>query len=337
MAIEYRGKTLIDAFRKEQVAFREETTASARAADARLEQSIDETLAVGVIATVLFLFAGWAATVYQTRTAQRLAEISSLYENERRIADALQEAFLQRRLPSSEAIALHATYVPASNEARVGGDWYDAFELPDGRILFSIGDVAGHGIEAAVVMSRARQAIIAAALHETDPAAVLGRANATIVLQGGPMITAICGFIDPQNLELVYSTAGHPAPAFAPANASAKLLPQDGIPLGLFPDVPFRTFVAQAAPGDLLVFYTDGVTEHKRDVVVGEARLLAAASLARPAENPAASVYGTIFGSDLPADDVAILTVSFKGGAQRRAAGEVLEDALRTPTPPPGP
>jgi CHASE3 domain sensor protein len=260
--LEYRGKTLVDAFRVHESAFRVFATSAAIRADDRLRSTIDWVLTLGALANLTVLLIGVTLAFYQARAAQRLIQVNALYENEKRIADSLQEAFLQKRLPALGGIALNGTYVPASSRMRVGGDWYDAFELPDGRLLFSIGDVAGHGIEAAVVMNRARQAILAAALGETDPGVVLRRSNATILLQEGVMVTAICGYIDPGNLEIVYATAGHPAPILVRASTAPVLLPRSGVPLGIFPDSDYRTFVAHASEGDVLVLYTDGLIEH---------------------------------------------------------------------------
>lgn len=79
-------------------------------------------------------------------------------ERSQQIVDALQVALIPQSLPDSKVASFDALYVPADNEARVGGDWYDAFELPDGNYGFSIGDVAGHGLPAAVVMGQVRQA-----------------------------------------------------------------------------------------------------------------------------------------------------------------------------------
>jgi serine phosphatase RsbU (regulator of sigma subunit) len=236
-----------------------------------------------------------------------------LYENEKRIADALQAAFVQKALPVIPNLGFHASYVPAGAEAQVGGDWYDAFELADGRILFSIGDVAGHGIEAAVIMSRARQAIISSALHELDPAAVLSKANETIMLQEPKMVTAICGYINPATLQITYATAGHPPPVLAFRDADPYFLEHDGLPLGILPEVRYRSFVAQARAGALLVLYTDGVIEHKRDLIDGERRLLEAAHFAvtENSGDPASSLQLAIFADKLPVDDVAIMTVSF--------------------------
>jgi hypothetical protein len=189
-----------------------------------------------------------------------------------------------------------------------------AFELPNGRILFSIGDVAGHGLKDAVVMSRTRQAIIAASLGDKDPAQVLQRANESIMLQDSRMVTAICGYIDPATLEVTYATAGHPAPVLARAGEPAYFLPQGGIALGVLRDATFQTYVAHAFDGALIVLYTDGVIEHKRDIIDGERRLLEASRVAAGDENPALAIQRIMFAGSSATDDVAIMTISFKQG-----------------------
>jgi serine phosphatase RsbU (regulator of sigma subunit) len=314
--LEYRGEALLERFRAHETAFRRAATAAAARADERLQHMIDLTLIAGALANVAVLLVGLTWAVVAARSAQRLLRVNVLYENEKRIADSLQEAFLQKRLPAVSGLVLDGSYVPAANRSRVGGDWYDAFELPDGRLLFSIGDVAGHGIEAALVMNRARQAIVVAALQETDPGAVLERANQTILLQEGVMVTAICGFIDPGNLEIVYASAGHPAPVVVRPDGDAAPLPHSGVPLGVFDDSRYRTFVAHASAGDLVVLYTDGLIEYERDVLAGEARLLEAVLGARSAVHPARALHDAVFGGAPPADDVAILTIAFQPAAK---------------------
>ena len=160
-------------------------------------------------------------------------------------------------------------------------------------------------------MTRARQAIVAAALQESDPARVLERANSTILLQEGVMVTAICGFIDPATREIVYATAGHPPPILAHAVEAPSTLPSEGLPLGIFPDSRYRTFTAQATASDVLVLYTDGVIEYERDPVRGVARLLEAAVGLTASASPAVDLYQSVFGAGEPSDDVAILTASF--------------------------
>ena len=311
--LQYAGKRLIDHFRADDNTIDDGIGAVAADADKAVSTAL---VRIVIVTGVLALIFASGYLLFARQRSRMLAETMRqrvLYENEKRIADALQAAFVQKALPVIPNLGFHASYVPAGAEAQVGGDWYDAFELPDGRILFSIGDVAGHGIEAAVIMSRARQAIIASALHESDPAAVLRKANETLMLQEPKMVTAVCGYIDAASLKIMYATAGHPPPILAFRDSEPYFLEHDGIPLGIFHDVAYTTFEAYAREGALLVLYTDGVIEHKRDLIEGEQRLLEAARFAamEGSGDPASSLQRAIFADKLPVDDVAIMTVTF--------------------------
>ena len=226
---------------------------------------------------------------------------------------SLQEALAQQPLPVTPNLAFSASYRPASIGALVGGDWYDAFELPHGRILFLIGDVAGHGVEAAVAMTRIRQAILSAALHDSDPGAILARANAMIELTD-KFATAICGQINSATLEVVYATAGHPQAMLIDPEGSPELLSYDGPPLGVVRDAVYPSFTLQVKSGSLLVLYTDGLLEYDHDVIKGELRLLdIARRVARERRpDPATAIHDAIFRSSAPQDDVAIMTVAFR-------------------------
>jgi PAS domain S-box-containing protein len=242
-----------------------------------------------------------------------VATLQAAYDAEKRIADTLQEALLQQALPTVAGLSFSATYVPASDEAKVGGDWYDALKLPDGRLFFSMGDVAGHGLEAAIIMSRARQAIISAALHEIDPAIVLTRANTTLLVQNSRMVTSVCGFIDPATFGLSYASAGHPPPVLIEPGRAPQLLQTGGLPLAVMQSVTYHSQRVNVAPGSMLVLYTDGAVEHSRDALAGESILLAASTLAMesaPAVR-AEKIHDTIFATRTVGDDVAIMTVAF--------------------------
>ena len=305
------GKRLVDRFRSDdRILFVALDIASAKA-DRAVGQILQRivTVALGVVVILGGVYVSILRS--QIRLQAEADEARALYEVEKGIADALTEAFIQKRLPEVANISFSAIYLPASTEANVGGDWYDAFELPDGRILFSIGDVAGHGVRAAVTMSRARQAIISAALHENDPAAVLERANANLLLQDPTMVTAICGYIDTRNRQITYATAGHPAPILV--SDRAVYLPSEGIPLGLFATASYRSFVAEAPPNAMLALYTDGALEFDRDVIRGEERLLEGAFAAARdgGANAAQTMRDRVFGSATSTDDVAIMTIAF--------------------------
>jgi CHASE3 domain sensor protein len=311
--LQYVGKSLIDQFRNADHNLDYGIAQAAAAADSAVDIAVVRIAIVTGGFGLAFALAFFFFTAQRTKMIAETTRQRMLYENEKRIADALQAAFVQKALPVLPNLGFHASYIPAGAEAQVGGDWYDAFVLPDGRILFSIGDVAGHGIEAAVIMSRARQAIISNALHERDPAIVLSKANESLMLQEPKMVTAVCGYIEPQTLRIDYATAGHPPPVLAFLDKEPYFLEHDGLPLGILPDMHYESFTAYAAPGALLVLYTDGVIEHKRDLIDGERRLIDAASavVAQHAVDPAASVRRAIFGDKPPEDDVAIMTVSF--------------------------
>jgi serine phosphatase RsbU (regulator of sigma subunit) len=312
LELQKRGKQHVDDFRNLDQQLQTMLDDLAKDSAQRTNAALTLTSLLTVLALILVAASAGVFGFLQARAARRAFEARLLYENQKHIADELQTAFLVKDLPSSPSIGLHATYVPATAGAKVGGDWYDAFELPDKRILFSIGDVEGHGLGAAITMSRVRQSIVAAALHENDPARVLERANASMLLQGtSSMATSICGFIDPHTAEVIYATAGHPPPVLAAPGQAPAFLPQGGVPLGVLEDVKYRTFVTHAVDGALFVLYTDGVTEHGRDILAGEARLLDAVGKAMGAENPALAIQRHVFSKSAAVDDVAILTVSF--------------------------
>ena len=320
--LQERGRQLVDRFRAEDRALATGINEAASTADVAVNTAVVRIIAVTAFFGICFASAFLYFSGQRSRMLAETSRQRMLYENEKRIADALAAAFVQKALPTIPNLGFHASYVPASAEARVGGDWYDAFELPDGRILFSIGDVAGHGIEAAVIMSRARQAIISSALHEHDPAVVLSRANQSLMLQEPKMVTAVCGYIEPQTLLIRYATAGHPPPILAYPGSEPFFLQHDGMPLGILPNLSFGSFSVRARVGALLVLYTDGVIEHKRDLADGERRLLAATHtvMRLGSSDPASSVRRAIFADKLPDDDVAIMTVSFGGDEHGGAA-----------------
>ena len=150
-----------------------------------------------------------------------------LYERQRQVARTLQAAFLPPALPQSDGVRFDAAYVPGTRDLTVGGDWYDAFPYADGAFAFSVGDVAGHGLDAAVPMGKMRQTFRALAAVETDPARALGGADA--VLRGEHpdiFVTAFVATFDLRSGVLRYANAGHPSPfvrlpgrAFLPARS----------------------------------------------------------------------------------------------------------------------
>jgi serine phosphatase RsbU (regulator of sigma subunit)/anti-sigma regulatory factor (Ser/Thr protein kinase) len=247
---------------------------------------------------------------------------ATLLERTHHVADRLQRALLPASFPRVAGGQLDGAYRPASEEAEVGGDWYDAFELPDHRIAISMGDVAGHGLEAATIMGEVRIALRAAAVGERSPAAVLEQINGVTNLRSGiGMVTAIFGYYDTVSRELTYAVAGHPPPALVIQDAFAGYLPGGGVPLGIGDGIGARDWVITLPPRSWVVFYTDGMTEYERDVIAGEERLLEASVRACESdpENPAIALQERIFSTSVNRDDAATLVLScFDGPVPKR-------------------
>jgi anti-sigma regulatory factor (Ser/Thr protein kinase) len=229
----------------------------------------------------------------------------------------LQRALLPNTFPRVPGSVFHAAYKPASDESEVGGDWYDAFSLPDGRIAISMGDVAGHGLEAATVMGEVRHAMRSACVNEASPGAVLQHINSVINLRPGiGMVTAIFAFYVPERRELTYAVAGHPAPVLSIADGFSGFLPGGGVPLGVEADIDAADWTITLPPRSCVTFYTDGMIEHSRDVLAGEAQLLEAAvrSYQADPENPALALQERIFHAAVNRDDAATLTLTCDDG-----------------------
>jgi anti-sigma regulatory factor (Ser/Thr protein kinase) len=249
-------------------------------------------------------------------------ENARAYDRERRVADALQSAFLPSTLPKIPGLIFDAVYSPGAAESSIGGDWYDAFQLGDGRVAISIGDVAGRGLRAAVVMGRVREAIRAFALQELGPDEILSAVERVLRLsEVETMVTALVGVVDPRAHTLTFANAGHPPPLLASADGDIETLELEGIPLGIFEDIGRPTRTVVFADDAYLVFYTDGLIELERDVIAGVETLRRAVSGCVVAGRCSASaVYEAVAGDRVADDDVAILTI----GAQR-LANEALE------------
>ncbi len=162
-------------------------------------------------------------------------ENAQSFAREHRVATTLQRALLPSSLPQIADVRFDSAYAAAASAQgeAVGGDWYDAFVLDDERIAISMGDVTGHGVDAAVTMSIVRQAIRAAALDRRSPRDVLARANATLMFEHRtPMITALFAVYNMRTREISYSIAGHPRPMLVDENANTLELPGTGTPLG---------------------------------------------------------------------------------------------------------
>lgn len=233
-----------------------------------------------------------------------------LYEREREIAAEFQRAALPISLPQVQGIRFDGIYVPASDRELLGGDWYDALRLNDGRIVISIGDVAGSGLPAAVIMASMRQVIRGVAQVYADPIAMLDAADRTLKTEYPDMfVTAFVGVLDPIAQTFAHASAGHPAPFLRDDRGTVTSLGTSGLPIGLRVRGEVATTTTLPDSG-LLVFYSDGLIEADRNVVRGLERLVAA--LARPeiasSPNPADALFRAMLKRGAN-DDVVVLTL----------------------------
>jgi PAS domain S-box-containing protein len=229
-----------------------------------------------------------------------------------RVAETLQSAFLPGRLPVRSDLRFDALYLAAEREALIGGDWYDAFELPGGEIIVSIGDVMGHGVSAAVAAARIRQGIFAVALDTADPSAILAKVNRMVTLQENTVATALVAIIDPKLSMLRYASAGHPPPIMASPGLPAVSLSFGGLPLGVSADLELQNFEAGLVRGAAILFYTDGVTEIRRNIESAETMLrseLTKLAGDGASTRPAATLQRAVMGSDRPTDDAVIMVL----------------------------
>lgn len=255
----------------------------------------------------------WLGTLADIDKSQTTIEVNA------HVIDSLMQGYLSRPLPVVEGVAFSRHYQPANALERLGGDWYDVFELPDGRIGFSLGDACGHGIEAAVKMGEAKQAIfVAACLGDPAPLRVLERANEVLFLNNHlvSITTAVYGILDTTRRTVTYASAGHHPPILVRANGQPAVLPNHGFPLGVELQMPPRiqTHEFEYESGSTFILYTDGLIEFSHDPADGEARLLhaAAESVRRKAKHPATFIASHVLRGTRAQDDVAVLTMSFQ-------------------------
>jgi serine phosphatase RsbU (regulator of sigma subunit) len=208
-------------------------------------------------------------------------------------------------------------YLPAEQTGRVGGDWYHAAELPDGRALLAVGDVAGHGLQAATTMALLRHALTTLTFTATtEPARLLAHLNRllyTSVADAGTATTAtaVIAVYDPDARILTWAQAGHPAPLLTRDGWTAELDRPAGPLLGAVPQTGYDSAELALTDGDLLLLYTDGLIEHRdRSLREGLAAVMATLNeiSAARTEQPLAQLLPRLPRAN-PNDDTCILAV----------------------------
>jgi serine phosphatase RsbU (regulator of sigma subunit) len=250
-----------------------------------------------------------------------LAVHSLMAQDDALAAVALQRSLLPTALPAVPGLGLAARYVTGSGA--VGGDWYDVFVLPDGKLGVVVGDVAGSGLEAAVIMGRMRSALRAYVLETPDPATALRMLDRKIqYFEPNAMATVLYGLYTPGTGDFTVSSAGHLPPVLAAPGGQAGLLPlRPDPPIGIADDPQRRSATFFIPPGALLCCYTDGLVERRGQVLDRGMDTLAAtlgklvavgpgATTEPMAEDACAEVMRALVGNTAAQDDICVLVLS---------------------------
>ena len=243
--------------------------------------------------------------------------VDRVFRQRSQVAEALQASLLPARLPPVPGLEFAAAYIGATHFQEISGDFYDVFKAGDGWGI-AVGDVCGKGQDAAAMTAAARHAIRALAHVHTAPADVLAAANEVLVAEDydDRFVTASLAFLRQRGrrVQVQLGSCGHPGPAVVRADGRVEILEGEGLPLGLFPDAEPSRLELELHKGDVLFFYTDGVTEARSaDRGFFEDRL--ADALAAVAGSSAADIVRAVqelvssFSAGELKDDVTILAV----------------------------
>ncbi len=193
-------------------------------------------------------------------------------------ARLIQRGLLPSALPQTEGMRLASSWKPANG---VGGDCFDVLTFPSGAVGITIADVAGKGVPAALLMSNLQAAVRAFAQDGAAPYAVCASVNRLLCrnMASGRFVTFCYAYIDPSRRKLTYANAGHNPPLVVRSDGAVDTLVPGGTVLGVFAESAYEQGVLPLAPGDRLVFYTDGITEGRNPAgeEFGEEQLAAAA------------------------------------------------------------
>ena len=248
----------------------------------------------------------------RSRPSAEAASLEAELARERRVALELQRAILPLHdepfgLPGLRAVV---RYLPASRASRVGGDWYITAEMPTGKVLIAIGDVAGHGLAAAAGMARLRGALTGLAITGAPPERLVGWLN-DLVHHVAPEHTAsvVAGYFDPASRVLTWAQAGHPPPVLVRGSWAGPVDPPPGILLGAG-NTPYQAATLALDPGDVLLLYSDGLIERRdRSIDEGLATLVSAARGLADPERVVAAVLSAL-GSTDPEDDSCLVALN---------------------------
>ncbi|WP_030897175.1 MULTISPECIES: PP2C family protein-serine/threonine phosphatase [unclassified Streptomyces] len=258
-----------------------------------------------------------------TRRASIAIDNARRFEHNRDIAETLQRALLTD-LPTTPGLSLAARYLPATHGLNIGGDWYDAFPQRDGGLITVIGDVTGHGLHAAVMMSQLRTALRAYAVDGDSPGRLLTRLHRFLHhLQPDLYATAVIARFHPDEPTVTWAAAGHPPPVLRLADGTVRTLDaKPGAMLGIPLTQEISDHTVRLSPGSTLALYTDGLVERRaQGIDPGIERLAQAlggfrsAELDADLEGSADRILHPLLSDSERDDDVCLLLCHLRGDA----------------------
>jgi sigma-B regulation protein RsbU (phosphoserine phosphatase) len=223
---------------------------------------------------LLTMFASLAASAIDHTLLYRQVMRQKQVEGELELARKVVESLLPRAFPFMEGFDIYGATIPVRD---VGGDYFDFIDSISDRVGVLVADVSGKGLPAALIMVTFRAYFHATVINELSMRVVMARVNRLVhdATDGERFITAFYGLIDPETRRMLYIIAGHNPPLLLHADGTSRLLQHSGLPLGVFKDSRYSESVVDFTPGDILVLYTDGVTEARnaRDETFGLEKL----------------------------------------------------------------
>jgi len=225
-------------------------------------------------------------------------------------ARLLERSLQPSRLPRLPGVQLAARYVTAESRL-IGGDWYDAFTVPSGQLWLVVGDVAGHGLKAAVVMGRVKSALRAYALECDSPHEALERTDHKVQhFEVGTLITVVCVVSSPPYDHFDICSAGHPPPVLAVPGHEAEFVDvAPGPPLGAIPHIARSARFIEVPKGATLLLYTDGLVEVPNQLIDDGLHQLRSAVRADDPAVVCQTVMHELIGNRPPTDDIAVLAM----------------------------
>jgi sigma-B regulation protein RsbU (phosphoserine phosphatase) len=232
-------------------------------------------------------------------------------EVELKIALEVQQALFPRQLPTKGGLEFSAVCIPS---AGISGDYYDVLQLPDGRLIFAIADISGKGLSAAILMANLQALLRLLADSALEPSEVCRRLNRHLheVTDASKFATLFYGEWKPWERRLVYVNAGHNPPLLL-GNGRINRLEEGGMPLGMFPSPEFQTAAVCLTRGDIVVLFSDGITEatSKTGEEFGDERLesVVRAHVGRPLDEIQQRILESVrhWAGDRPEDDMTLV------------------------------